>query len=129
MFGMLLIRLIINAAALAAADWALEGIHSAGLKSTLVMALIFGLVNAFIRPVIRILSFPLLILTLGLFTIVINALMLLLSEWIAGVFGVGFSVEGFGAALLGALIISVVSILLSILLVPARHPREERQDD
>ena len=127
MLARLLIRLIINAVALACADWAVEGIRSDSVKSLFVMALIFGIVNAFIRPIIRILSFPLLLLTLGLFTIVINALMLLVSEWIAGLFGVGFHVDGFGAALLGAIIISIVSIILSILLGPSRKRREAEE--
>ena len=127
MFGRLLIKLIINAAALAAADKAIEGIHADGWSAILVMALIFGAVNAIIRPVVRILSFPLLIVTLGLFTFVINALMLMLAEWIAGLFGVGFHVDSFGSALLGSIIISIVSIVLSILLEPGpKHEEAER---
>lgn len=129
MLAKLLIRLIINAVALACAAWAIEGIRYDSTQSLVVMAIIFGVVNAFIRPIVRILSFPLLLLTLGLFTIVINALMLLLSEWIAGLFGVGFHVDGFAAALLGAVIISVVSIILSILLGPSRESRERREID
>lgn len=128
MLGRLLIRLIINAAALACADWAIDGITSDGATSLFVVALIFGIVNAFIRPIITILSLPLLILTLGLFTFVINALMLMLSSWIAGIFGIGFAVNGFGAALLGAVIISVVSILLSMLLHSDAPERREAFD-
>ena len=124
MLGRMLIKLIINAAALAAADKAIAGIHADGLKAIVVMAIIFGVVNAIIRPVVRILSFPLLILTLGLFTFVINALMLMLSEWIAGLFGVGFHVDSFGSALLGSIIISIVSIILSILLEPSAPHQE-----
>ena len=124
MFGRLLIKLIINAVALAAADRAIDGIHADGWKSIIVMALIFGAVNAIIRPIVRILSFPLLILTLGLFTFIINALMLMLAEWIGGIFGVGFHVDSFGSALLGSIIISVVSLVLSILLEPSRRPAE-----
>jgi putative membrane protein len=125
MFGRLLIKLIINAVALAAADRAIEGIHADGWQSIVIMALIFGAVNAIIRPIVKILSFPLLILTLGLFTFIINALMLLLAEWIGGLFSVGFHVDSFGSALLGSIIISIVSLVLSILLEPGRGPAEE----
>ena len=79
----------------------------------LIVALIFGLVNAVIRPVLILLSLPLEILTLGLFIFVINAFMLLLTGWIAQAIGLGFRVDKFFAALLGALIISVVSFILS----------------
>jgi len=79
----------------------------------LIVALIFGFVNAVIRPIIIFLSLPLEIITLGLFTFVINAFMLLLTSWIAQGMGLGFRVDGFLLALLGALIISVVSFVLS----------------
>jgi putative membrane protein len=79
----------------------------------LIVALIFGLVNAVIRPLLILLSLPLEILTLGLFIFVINAFMLLLTSWIAQAIGLGFRVDKFFAALLGALIISVVSFILS----------------
>ena len=79
----------------------------------LIIALIFGVVNAVIRPILVLLSLPLEILTLGLFIFVINAFMLLLTSWIAQAVGVGFRVERFFAALLGALIISIVSFVLS----------------
>jgi putative membrane protein len=79
----------------------------------LIVALIFGLVNAIIRPVLIVLSLPLEILTLGLFTFVINAFMLLLTSWIAQGMGLAFRVDGFLVALLAALIISIVSFVLS----------------
>jgi putative membrane protein len=119
----LIVRLLINAAALAAAAWAVPGIHYEGWGALALMALVFGLVNALIRPIVMILSCPLLVLTLGLFTFVVNACMLLLAGSLAGMFGIAFSVEGFVPAFLGAIIISVVSIILSILL-PHRR-REE----
>jgi putative membrane protein len=75
--------------------------------------LIFGVVNAIIRPILVLLSLPLEILTLGLFIFVINAFMLLLTSWIAPAVGVGFRVDKFLAALFGALIISIVSFVLS----------------
>jgi putative membrane protein len=117
-----LLRLIINAVALLITAWIIPGIHlgAAGPHPTtndwvtlLIVALIFGLVNAVIRPILILLSLPLEILTLGLFIFVINAFMLLLTSWIAQAIGLGFRVDRFFAALLGALIISVVSFILS----------------
>ena len=81
-----------------------------------VVAAIFGLVNLFIKPLATLLSLPFIILTLGLLIFVINALMLLLTSWIAGLLDVPFHVEGFGTALIGALIITVVSWLLNVIL-------------
>ena len=118
----ILLRLLINALALLVAAWLVPGIHlgAAGRHpdtndwiTLLVVALIFGLVNAVIRPVVILLSLPVEILTLGLFTFVINALMLLLTSWIVQSLGFGFRVDGFLAALLGALVVSVVSFALS----------------
>jgi putative membrane protein len=117
-----LLRLIINAVALLITAWIIPGIHlgAAGPHpatndwgTLLIVALIFGLVNAVIRPLLILLSLPLEILTLGLFIFVINAFMLLLTSWIAQAIGLGFRVDKFFAALLGALIISVVSFILS----------------
>ena len=78
-----------------------------------VIALIFTVVNAFIKPVVQLLSLPLLILTLGLFTLVINALMLMLTAWISSGTSYGLTVDGFWTAVWGALIISIVNFLLS----------------
>ena len=114
--------LIINAVALLITAWAIPGIHlgAAGPQPTpndwvtlLIVAFIFGLVNAVIRPILILLSLPLEIITLGLFTFVINAFMLLVTSWIAQGMGLGFRVEKFLSALLGALIISIVSFVLS----------------
>jgi len=112
-----ILRLIINGLALyAAAAW-VPGIHIKGGWTTLAcMALIFGLVNALVRPLVKLLTFPLIILTLGLFVVVINALMLLLASWLGGTLGVGFQVDNFYSALLGALIVSLVSWALSLLI-------------
>ena len=120
----LIIRIVINAVALAVAAWAVEGIAYKGIGSLVVMALIFGLVNAIIRPIVKIFSIPLLILTLGLFTFVINGLMLLLAGKLAEMLGVSFTVNGFVAAFLGALIVSVVSLILSIALAPPKRHEE-----
>jgi putative membrane protein len=127
----ILLRLIINAVALLVTAWIVPGIYlgAAGPHPTqhdwvtlLIVALIFGLVNAVIRPLIFLLSLPLTLITLGLFTFVINAFMLLLTSWIAQGMGLGFRVDGFLPALLGALIISVVSFVLSRVL---SKPRQE----
>lgn len=118
----LLVRLVINAAALFVAALVVPGISLAaegrrpGLDAWVMLALvalIFGLVNAFIRPVVIVLTLPLTILTLGLFTFVVNALMLLVTSGIASAFDLGFRVDGFLAAFLGALVVSLVSFLLS----------------
>ena len=114
-----LLRIAVAAAALAAAAWLLDGISFTGsdneVLTVLGVALIFGLVNAVVAPVVKLFSLPFIILTLGLLLWVINALMLMLTSWIADGLGLGFRVDGFGTALLGALIISVVTALLGSL--------------
>ena len=132
--GRILVSWLINAIALAAAAYFVQGIRIVGEPAWLtvvLMALIFGLVNALIRPILRLLTCPLIILTLGLFTLVINGLMLLLSAWLGSLLGVGFLVNGFWSAFWGALIISVVSWLLSILFLGDRSSggRGERRQD
>jgi putative membrane protein len=115
----LLIRVAVNAAALAVAAWLLDGIRLTDrgdrVLTMLGVAVVFGLVNAFVAPVIKLLSLPFIILTLGLLLWVINAVMLLLTSSIADGLGLGFEVDGFGTALLGALIISVVGAVLGSL--------------
>lgn len=108
------IRLLINAAALWVASAIVPGIsHEGGWVNLLLVALVFGVLNAVIRPFLTLLSCPLLILTLGLFTLVLNAGMLLLTGAVSQGLGLGFSVAGFWPAFLGGVVISVVSILLS----------------
>jgi putative membrane protein len=110
-----LLRLLINAAALWIAIQLVDGIeHSGSWWSLLFVALVFGLLNASIRPLLKLLSLPVIILTLGLFIFVINALMLMLTSWISGLLGLGFHVAGFWDAFVGGLIISVVSFVLSL---------------
>lgn len=113
-----IIRLLINAVGFYAAVYLLGGTYifpeSTNWTSFLWLALIFGLVNAIIRPLLMVVSCPLIILTLGLGTLLINTAMF----WLAGVigtqFGVGFTVNGFIGAFLGALVVSVVSFVLSL---------------
>jgi putative membrane protein len=117
-----LLRLIINAVALLITAYVIPGIQLGAARphpttndwiTLLIVALIFGLVNAAIRPILILLSLPLEIITLGLFIFVINAFMLLLTSWIARALGLGFRVDRFLTALLGALIISIVSFVLN----------------
>ena len=116
----ILIRLIINAIALyVATQVGIPGLSFKGDWTTIaIVAFIFGLVNALVRPLLTLLTCPLLILTLGLFTLIINALMLMLTAWIAGLpqLHLGFTVDGFAAAFLGALVVSIVSFVLTLLL-------------
>lgn len=87
-----------------------------GWVAVAVMAAVLGVVNTFIRPILRLLSCGLIILTLGLFSLVINAITFALASWIAvNVFGVGFYVDGFWPALFGALVVSIVSTILGAL--------------
>jgi putative membrane protein len=118
----LLLRWIINAVALAVAATFVSGIHvDGGWLVLALVALIFGLVNALIRPVVTLLTCPLIILTLGLFTLVINAAMLLFASWIAGLLGIGFAVDGFWPAFWGGLVISIVSFVLSMIVHEGHH--------
>jgi putative membrane protein len=110
-----ILRLLINAAALWVATRLVPGITYRGPWYLLMgVALVFGVLNASVRPLLKLLTFPLLILTLGLFTFVTNALMLWLTSWVSGLLGLGFHVDDFWPAFLGALVVSVVSLLLSI---------------
>src|SRR5690606_37372383 len=81
----------------------------------IVVAAIFAAVNVVVRPVVKLLSLPFYVLTLGLFTFIVNALMLWLTSWIAGLLDVAFHVDGFWSAVLGGLVISFVSWLLNLL--------------
>jgi putative membrane protein len=124
----LIVRLLASAVALAVAAWLVDGISvgpgtdTERVLTLLGVAIIFGLVNAIIRPILRLLTLPLVVLTLGLFLLVLNALMLLLTEWIAEQFDLAFQVDGFWSALLGALVVTVVSFLINIVL-PDKYER------
>jgi putative membrane protein len=112
----LLVRWVITSIALVVAAWLVDGIHVASDSWTAfaAMALILGLVNAGVRPILTFLSCPLVILTLGLFILVINGLTLWLASVIAVRFGIGFYVDGFWSAFWGALIVSLVSVILNM---------------
>ncbi|MBU0703654.1 MAG: phage holin family protein [Chloroflexi bacterium] len=114
----LLVRWIITSLALFAAAWLVPGIRVNGNGWIIygVMAVILGLVNAIVRPVLKFLTCPLIILTLGFFVLVVNGLTLWLASTIAtSWFHVGFYVDGFWSAFLGALIVSAVTVILSAL--------------
>lgn len=111
-----LLRILVNAAALWVAATFVGGIHAGGAVSILAVAVVFGIVNAFVRPLLKLLSCPIIFLTLGLFTLVLNALMLMLTAWVGAQLGIDFKVDGFWAAFLGALIVSIVSTVLSWLI-------------
>lgn len=112
-----LVRLLVNAAALWVATRLVPGVtysDAGGWLPFMGVALVFGIVNAFIRPVAKVLTFPLIIITFGIFALVVNGLMLLLTSKLAGALGLGFHVSGFWAAFLGALVVSIVSMVLSM---------------
>jgi putative membrane protein len=122
-------RLLINAAALWAATRITPGISFDGdWRTLLVVALIFGVLNVSVRPLLWFMTLPLLIVTLGLFTFVLNALMLWLTGVVSEWLGLGFHVDGFGAAFLGALVVSIVSFMLS-LFVGSNTRHERRSED
>ncbi len=114
----LLIRLVVNAIALIAVAYLVPGIHVYGIGGALLAGAILGIVNAVIRPILIVISLPLEILTLGLFVLVINALLF----WLVGALHVGLYVDGFWPAFWGALVMSIVSWLLSML-TPSREPK------
>ncbi|HET8958883.1 phage holin family protein [Nocardioides sp.] len=115
--------LLTNAAALALAALLFDGISFGGpdqgqaevtqkLLPLLLVALILGAVTSFVKPVLQILSIPLIIVTLGLFLFVINALMLMFTAWLAGVLGIGFHVDGFWTAVGGSIVITIATWVL-----------------
>jgi putative membrane protein len=113
----LLLHWLLNAAALWVAAWLLPGLDFQGtVLQLLVVAAVFGIVNSLIRPILTVLTCPLIVVTLGLFTLVINALMLMLTGWLSARWNLGFTVSGFWPAFWGGLVVGVVSVLLSLAL-------------
>jgi putative membrane protein len=117
-----LIWVVVNALALAAATLIMGDIRLTGDTVTdqaltlLLVAVVFGVVNAIIRPIVTLLSLPFIVLTLGLLIFVINALMLMLTSWLSQLFGLGFEVDGFWTAVGGAIIITIATWVLELLL-------------
>jgi len=122
----ILLRLLINAIALWAAIEIVPGISAENPLTIVIVALIFGVVNALIRPVVAFFTCPMVILTLGLFIFVINGLMLWFTSWVAGLFNLGFEVDGFGPAFWGAIVISVVSFAISLLIKDEESEKKRR---
>ena len=118
----IVLRLLITAAALWAATRLVSGISFDGdWRLLFVVALVFGVLNVSLRPLLWVMTLPLLIVTLGLFPFVLNAVMLWVTGALSDALGLGFHVDGFGAAFLGALIVSIVSFLLSLFVASDRH--------
>jgi len=118
----LIIKLLANAAAIAITAAVVDGVNITGdsngdkAVTVVLVALIFGAINVFIKPLVKLFAMPLFILTLGLITFVINALMLWLTSWVSDEADLGFHVEGFFPALLGAFCVSLVSWVLTLIL-------------
>lgn len=120
------IQVLINAAALYVAQLLIDGVdfdfsQPDAWWQFLLVALIFGLVNSFLKPVLRLLTLPITILTLGLFLLVLNALLLLLVGAISNELALGLTIDGFIPALLGAIVISIVGLLLSMVIGAGRR--------
>ena len=126
-----LVRVLVSAAALAVATWAVAGIElTAGsgwsrLGTLLAVAVIFGLINAFLKPLIKVVGCAFYVLTLGLIALVVNGLLLWLTSWIAGKLSLPFHVAGFWPAFWGAIIVGLVSWLLNLLI----GDRPKRDDE
>ena len=117
--------------ALAIATWVLSGISLTApttqgkVLTLLVVALIFGILNAIVKPIFTLVTAVAVVLTLGLFLIVINALMLWLTSWVSGLFDLGWSVSGFWPALFGSIIVSIISFVLNAF-IPDRDDERRR---
>ena len=123
----IILRWAINAIALWAAITIVPGIHAQkDWLAILGLALIFGLVNAILRPIIEMLTCPLIILTLGLGTLLINTLLFWLTGLIGEKFGIGFRVDGFWPAFFGALVVTVISVVLTLFIRDERRARPRR---
>ena len=128
------LRVLINGVAIWFAQLVLPGLSIVGadtgwqqLVVILLVALVFGIVNAFVKPIVAFLSIPLYILTLGLFHIIVNAGMLMLTAWITEATGWGLSIANFGTACWAAIIVSIVSLVLSVLIPGSRPPVQQVQ--
>lgn len=128
----ILVAILANGLGLVAAAWLIPGITLGGSTwqevtvTAVLVAVVLGLVNALVKPVVKFLSFPLIILTLGLFSLVINAAMLMLTSWACGKLGLPFHVDGFfWAAILGGVVLSIITMIVNAV-VPERQPRQDR---
>lgn len=117
-----LIRLIVNAIALVVVTYVVQGVHVTGWVGLLIAALILGIVNAILRPILIIISLPLEIITLGLFTFVINGLLF----WFVGSLHIGLYVDGFWPGFWGAIVMGIVSWILSLFTRGSEQPQRRR---
>lgn len=126
-----LLKVIINALALWLTTFIVTGVTvvpyahdtTATVLTYLLVALIFGVVNAVVGTVVRVIAFPLYILTLGLISFVVNALLLLLVSWISSLMGFGLHVDGFWAGLWGALVLGIIAWLIGLIFRPLTRDR------
>ena len=119
-----LIRLVVNAVAIWAAVQLVPGLNYEGsTASLLLVALVFGIVNALVRPLLLLLTCPFIILTLGLFVLVVNTIMLSLTVWLSSVFDFGLTSTGFWTTFLGALVVSIVSSVINLII------KDNNEDD
>ena len=119
-----LIRLTVNAVAIWAAVQLVPGLNYEGSNvSLLIVAFVFGVVNALVRPLLLLLTCPLIILTLGLFVLVVNTIMLSLTVWLSGIWDLGLTSTGFWATFLGAIVVSIVSSLINLFI------KDDNEDD
>ena len=120
-----LIDWLILALAVSVAAQLVPSIHLEGLKSTLLVAGILGLLNALLKPTLKVLTIPLTVITLGLFVVLINAVLLAQTDWIAnGIGGINFKIDGLFAVLLGAVTISLVTFIIGRFVDPRRISRD-----
>jgi putative membrane protein len=118
----LVLHWLLNAAALWVAAWLLPGLDFQGtIVQLFLVAAVFGLVNSLVRPILTVLTCPLIVVTLGLFTLVINGLMLWLTGALSARWGLGFAVSGFWAAFFGGVVVGIVSVVLSLILPGKRE--------
>jgi putative membrane protein len=117
------IQILVNAGALYVADFLIGGITFVGeWWKFLLVALAFSLLNTYVRPILRILTLPISVITMGVFLLVINAAMLLLTSAISDQLSLGFNVADFGAAFLGAIVVAIVGWILSMVIGVSRMP-------
>ena len=122
----IIVRLLINAAALWVATRLVDGLSFTGTPLTLCgVALVFGVLNAVLRPILKFFTFPFFIVTLGLFTFVLNAVMLLITSAASDALELGFHVNGFVPAFIGALVVTVVSFILSLFGGPSDDKKKD----
>ena len=121
----ILLSLLINAAALYVATRVVDGISFTGTPIALLgVAIVFGVLNAVVRPILKFFTFPFFIVTLGLFTFVLNAVMLLITSAASDALELRFHVNGFGPAFFGALVVTIVSFVLSLFAGPSEDKKK-----